>query len=507
MVEDYFEIFMDDFSVVGDSFEDRLANLDKVLARYEETNLELNWEKCHLMVKEDIVLVHMISKNGIEVDKAKIEVISMLPPPTSMKFVRIFLGHAGFYRRFIKHFSKVVRPLCKLLKKDAKVYFNDDCMRAFEQINLKLTTTPIITSPNRSLSFELLCDASDVAVGAVLGRQFDIDIQDNKGNENQVVDHLSRLDEEGRQYDGLEFNDCFPDEQLLALSMKEVQWFTDLENFLMTGIIPDEFSSNQRKKIKMECQYYYWEEPYLFRICMDGLIPRCVPEEEQGYILRACHSLPYGGHHGGEGMTDKVISYGFYWPTLYKDANDIVKRCDECFRHFNWQVEVYNREIKSILSKTVNANRTDWSKKLDDALWAYRMTYKTPNGMSPNRLVFEKTCHIPVELEHKEMWVLKKLNLYWDVAANLRVSHTNELDEFRYHAYESSSLCKEKIKYLHDKYIWNKDFKAGDLVLLFNSRLRMFPEKLKSKCIGPFEIVGVTPFGALDMKNKNNETI
>ncbi|XP_075097937.1 uncharacterized protein LOC142175254 [Nicotiana tabacum] len=406
MVEDYFEIFIDDFSVVGDSFEDRLANLDKVLARYEETNLELNWEKCHLMVKEDIVLVHMISKNGIEVDKAKIEVISMLPPPTSMKFVRIFMGHAGFYRRFIKYFSKVMRPLCKLLKKDAKFYFNDDCMRAFEQINLKLTTTPIITSPNRSLSFELLCDASDVAVGAVLGRQFDIDIQDNKGNENQVVDHLSRLDEEGRQYDGLEFNDCFLDEQLLALSMKEVQWFTDLENFLMTGIIPDEFSSNQRKKIKMEC-----------------------------------------------------------------------------FRHFNWQVEVYNREIKSILSKTVNANRTDWSKKFDDALWAYRMTYKTPNGMSPNRLVFEKTCHILVEQEHKEKWVLKKLNLYWDVAANLRVSHTNELDEFRYHANESSSLCKEKMKYLHDKYIWNKDFKAGDLVLLFNSRLRMFPEKLKSKSL------------------------
>ncbi|XP_070034624.1 uncharacterized protein [Nicotiana tomentosiformis] len=105
------------------------------------------------------------------------------------------------------------------------------------------------------------------------------------------------------------------------------------------------------------------------------------------------------------------------------------------------------------------------------------------------------------------MWALKKLHLYWDVAANFRVSHTNELDEFRYHAYESSSLCKEKMKYLHDKYIWNKDFKARDLVLLFNSRLRMFPEKLKSKCSGPLEIVGVTPFGALDLKNKNNETI
>nr|XP_009616128.1 uncharacterized protein LOC104108727 [Nicotiana tomentosiformis] len=103
------------------------------------------------------------------------------------------------------------------------------------------------------------------------------------------------------------------------------------------------------------------------------------------------------------------------------------------------------------------------------------------------------------------MWALMKLNLNWDVATNLRVAYLNELDEFRYYAYESSSLYKEKMKYIHDKYIWNKEFKAGDQVLLFNSRLRMFPGKLKSKWSGHFEIVGVTPFGTLDLKNKNNE--
>ncbi|XP_009776574.2 uncharacterized protein [Nicotiana sylvestris] len=157
------------------------------------------------------------------------------------------------------------------------------------------------------------------------------------------------------------------------------------------------------------------------------------------------------------------------------------------------QVEVSNCEIKSILSKTVNANRADWSKKIDDALWDYQTTYKIPIRMFPYRLVFEKSCHLPVELEHKAMWAIKKLNLDWDV----------ELVELRYRAYACSSLYEEKIKYRHDKYIWNKEFKVGDLVLLFNSRLRIFLGKLKSKGSGPFEIVGVTPFGELDLKTKN----
>ena len=123
------------------------------------------------MVEEGIVLGHKISNQGIKVDKAKIEVISKLPPPTLVKGVRSFLEHAGFYRRFIKDFSKVADPLCKLLEKDAKFVFNEKCMKTFELLKYKLTTTPIITAPNWSLPFEIICDASDVAVGAFLGQR------------------------------------------------------------------------------------------------------------------------------------------------------------------------------------------------------------------------------------------------------------------------------------------------------------------------------------------------
>ncbi|XP_070010598.1 uncharacterized protein [Nicotiana sylvestris] len=113
--------------------------------------------------------------------------------------------------------------------------------------------------------------------------------------------------------------------------MKVVPWFADLA-YLVNGIIPVEFSLYQRKKLKRDCEDYYWDEPYLFRICTDGVTRRCVPKEEQGEILRACHSSPYGGQHGGARTTAKVLSCGFFCPNLYKDASDLVKRCDECQR-------------------------------------------------------------------------------------------------------------------------------------------------------------------------------
>jgi len=169
MVEQFLEVFTDDFSVHGSSFQECLHHLNLVLIRCQENNLVLNWEKCHFMVKRGIVLGHVISENGIEVDKAKIDLISNLPLPKTVKNIRSFLGHAGFYRRFIKNFSKIAVPLCNLLSKDVPFVFNEPCLQAFEQLKKELTSTPIIKPPDWNISFELMCDASNHVVGAVLG--------------------------------------------------------------------------------------------------------------------------------------------------------------------------------------------------------------------------------------------------------------------------------------------------------------------------------------------------
>ncbi|XP_062086096.1 uncharacterized protein LOC133792196 [Humulus lupulus] len=370
MVEKGIGIFMDDFSVYGSSFDTCLTNLEMVLRRCEESHLVLNWEKCHFM-----------------------------------------------------------------------------CQQAFRILKEKLISAPIVVAPQWDLPFELTCEASDFAVGAVLGQrvdkylmtkkdykprlirwilllqEFDVEIKYKKCTENLVADHLSRLEVDEDSLDKeVQINDAFPDEQLFEASVcKDVPWFVDYVNYLAAKVIPPEMTRQQLKKFYSEVKNYYWEEPILYKHCHDQVIRRCVPEEEMFSILTHCHSLHCSGHFGGTRTTTKVLQSGFYWPTLFKDANDFVKSCDRCQHNgnisrrdqmpmtgilevelFDWfttlcvrygvhhrkalfyhpiangQAEVSNREIKGILEKTVNTLRKDWSKKLDDSLWAYRTAFKTP---------------------------------------------------------------------------------------------------------------------------------
>ncbi|RDX99935.1 Retrovirus-related Pol polyprotein, partial [Mucuna pruriens] len=181
------EVFMDDFTVYADSFDACLEKLSKVLTRCIDTNLVLNFEKCHFMGIEGIVWGHLVSNRGIEVDKEKVDIITSLPDPTCVREVRSFLGHAGFYRRFIKNFNKIVLPLSKLLQKDVEFKFDKQCIEAFQELKNRLTSAPILRAPNWELPFELMFDASNSALGAILGQRAGV------GKPVHVIVYASRI--------------------------------------------------------------------------------------------------------------------------------------------------------------------------------------------------------------------------------------------------------------------------------------------------------------------------
>nr|GEX81239.1 reverse transcriptase domain-containing protein [Tanacetum cinerariifolium] len=512
-------------------------------------------DACHLacvMLQEGIVLGHKISKSGIEVDRAKVDVIAKLPHPTTVKGVRSFLGHAGFYRRFIQDFSKIARPMTHLFEKETPFVFSKECIDAFNTLKKKLTEALILVVPDWNLPFELMCDASDYAIDAALGQRKSKHFQpiyyaSKTMTKAQIhctttvkemlavvyafekfrpylvlsksivyTDHsalkylLNKQDAKPRlenpHQDVLEnkdINENFPLETLGSLTSHSTPWFTDIANFYASNFIKKGLTSQQKKKFFKDVKHYFWDDPYLFRICADQIIQRCIHGQEAFKILKACHEGPFGGHHGANLTVKKVFDAGFFWTSIYRDAHEMIKTCDICQSdrgtHFcndqftrvmikygvthrlatayhpqtSGQVKVSNHGLKRILERTVGENHTSWSDKLDDALWDFCIAYKTPIGCTPYKLVYRKSCHLSIELEHRAYWALKHVNFDLKNAGDHRKLQLNELSELR------------------------------DQVLLFNSRLKIFSGKLKTHWSGSFTITRVFPYDTIELSQPN----
>ncbi|RDX64717.1 Retrovirus-related Pol polyprotein from transposon 17.6, partial [Mucuna pruriens] len=351
LLQECMEVFMDDFTMYADSFEACLSNLSKVLKRCMDTNLVLNFEKCHFMVTEGIVLGHLVSNKGIEVDKAKIDVITSLPNPASVREVRSFLGHAGFYRRFIKNFSTLALPLSKLLQKDVEFNFDQPCIEAFQELKNKLTSAPILQAPNWDLPFELMCDASNSALGAVLGQRARV------GQPVHVIAYASRtMDPTQQNYPTIEkellaivfaldkFRSyllgskiiVFSDQAALRYLLKKpdakprlIRWMLLLQdkkgalNFVADHLsrieresgpmaIRDEFPDEQLLHIKAST-------PWFADICNYVATSHFPPKASRAHkdkirsdaeinsVLQFYHSTPRGGHYGSTRTTRKVF--------------------------------------------------------------------------------------------------------------------------------------------------------------------------------------------------------
>nr|GEV97258.1 reverse transcriptase domain-containing protein [Tanacetum cinerariifolium] len=300
-------------------------------------------------------------------------------------------------------------------------------------------------------------------------------------------------------FENKDINENFPLETLGKISSGSTPWFVDFTNFHAGNFIVKGMLSQQKKKFFKDVKHYFWEDPYLFWIYADQIIRRCVHGKEAYDILKACHEGPTGGHHDANFTAKKVFDAGFFWPTIYQNAHNLVKSCDICqhqgkisqrdempqnvihvCENFDmWGIDFIGPLSSSRENRTVGENHASWSKKLEDALWAFRTAYKTPIGCTPYKLVYGKSCYLPIELEHKAYWALKHVNYDLRTTGDHRKLQLNELNELHDQAYDNSLIYKEKTKKLHDFKIKNRIFNVGDQVLLFNSHLKIFSRKLK----------------------------
>nr|GEX69544.1 reverse transcriptase domain-containing protein [Tanacetum cinerariifolium] len=430
-------VFMDDFSVFGNSFENCLSRLDKMLQRCQDTKLCLNWEKSHFMVKEVIVLGHKISKNGIEVDKAKIDVITKLPHPTIVKDVKEkthgssnldcpkldlpfklmcdtsdFAIGAVLGQRYEKHFRPIHYASKTLTEAKSNYTTTEKEMLAVVYTFKKFRSYLIMnkcTVHTDHFALKYLFAKKDAKARllrwVLLLQEFDFDVLDTKGAENLAADHLSRLENPYENVlDPKEINETFPLETLSMVTFRgdsSAPWFADFANYhadLRGSSDPATFSK-------------------LATIDPRGDIMVLTSLPRRFGAPRAIIS-DRGTHFCNDQFAKVMRNYR------------VTHRLSIAYHpQTSRQVEVSNRGLKRILERTIGQNRASWSDNLDDALWAFRTAYKTPIGCTPYKLVYGKACHLPMELEHKAYWALKQENFDLVVAGDHQKIQLNELNE------------------------------------------------------------------------------
>nr|GEV86294.1 retrovirus-related Pol polyprotein from transposon 17.6 [Tanacetum cinerariifolium] len=321
MVEKTMEVFMDDFSVFGNSFENCISHLDKILQRCEDTNLSLNWEKSHFMVKEGIVFGHKISKNGIEVDRAKVDVIAKLPHPTTVK-------GAVLGQRHEKHF-KPIHYASKIMN-DAKSNYTTTkkemlaVVYAFEKFRSYLIMNKSIVHTDHSALKYLFAkkDAKARLLRCMMAIFHD------------MIEETMEVFMDDFSVFGDSFSSCLShlNKMLKRIEVDKAKVDVIAKVPHPTFVKVKGMSSQQKKKLFKYIKHYFWDDPYLFKICANQVIKRCVHGQEAVDILTTCHNGPTEGHHGANYTAKKVFDSGFYWPTIYRDDHNIVKSCDSCQR-------------------------------------------------------------------------------------------------------------------------------------------------------------------------------
>ncbi|GKC14260.1 reverse transcriptase domain-containing protein [Tanacetum coccineum] len=311
MIEKTMKVFMDDFSVFGDSFDSCLSNLEKILKR----------PMTHLLEKETPFVFSKDCIDAFQTLKKKLTEAPILVVPDWNLPFKLMCDASDFAigtvlaQRKIKHFQPI--HYASKTMTEAQIHYTTTEKEMLAVVPYKTNKD----AKSRLLRWVLLL------------QEFDITIRDKKESENLAADHLSRLENPHKDVlENKDINEHFPLETLGVISSESTPWFADYANYHAGNFIIKGMTTQHKKKFFKDVKHYFWDDPYLFRTCADQIIRRCVHGQEANDLLKACHEGPTGGHHSANLTARKVFDVGFFWPTIYRDAHTMIKFCDTCQR-------------------------------------------------------------------------------------------------------------------------------------------------------------------------------